>query len=224
MSKAYCTKKFVLLSMAVVVVTGCANTSTGSTGIEGALNQTLKGFQQGISAMAGGTPAMADISKSSFQGIFTNSVNSEWPRLAVTIHKVAPDAYARTLNNEILSQNFCMVVSAVVWTNAKTSKVIPQENFCPSQMPSRWVGQSTGDFLRWSMTTSTSASTGKSRTNGPNPPARLFPEGSKFGNFPGARLNNLFQGFVATTGFDMTIDPGQDRRFWIVNIPGQTEV
>ena len=224
MSKVYCTKKFVSLSMAVLVVTGCANTNTGSTSIEGAVNQTLKAFQQGIAAMAGGTPAMANISKSSFQGIFTNSVNSEWPRLAVTIHKVAPDAYARTVSNAILAQNFCMVVSAVVWTDAKTSKVIPQENFCPNQMPSRWVGQSTGDFLRWSMTTSTSASTGKSRTNGPNSPARLFPEGSKFGNFPGERLNLLFQGFVATTGTDLTIDLGQDRRFWIVNIPGETDV
>ena len=223
MFKIYNTKKFVLLSMGVLVVTGCANTNPGSSSIEGAVNQTLKGFQQGIAAIAGGTPAMAATSKSSFQGIFTNSVNSEWPRLAVTIHKVAPDAYVRTLNNT-LAQNFCMVVSAVVWTDAKTSKVIPQENFCPNQMPSRWNGQTTGDFLRWSMTTATSASTGKSRTNGPNPPAKLFPEGSKFRDFSGSRFNVLFQGFVATTGIDLNIDPGQDRRFWIVNIPGETEV
>ena len=210
--------------MAVLATTGCANTNTGPPSIEGAVNQTLKGFQQGIAAMAGGTSASANKPKSSFQGIFTNSVNTEWPRLAVTIHRVTPDAYTGTVNNAILAQNFCMVVSAVVWTDAKTSKVIPQENFCPNQMPSRWVGQSTGDFIRWSRATSDSASTGKSRTNGPNPPARLFPEGSKFGNFPGARLNRLFQGFVATTGIDLTIDPGQDRRFWIVNIPGETDV
>ena len=219
-----CIFKFVLLSIAVLAATGCASTNTGSAGIEGAVNQTWRGFQQGIAAMAGGTTASASNPKSSFQGIFPNSVNSQWPRLAVTIHRATPDAYARAVNNYVLAPNFCMVVSAVVWTDAKTSRVIPQENFCPNQAPSRWVGHSIGDFLRWSRTTSTSANTGASRTVGLNPPSRLFPEGSKFGNFPGTRLHLLFQAFVVTTGFDLTIDPGQDRRFWIVNVPGETEV
>ena len=224
MTNSNCARKFVLLSIAVLAASGCATTDTGSVGIEGALNQTLKGFQQGIAAMAGGASASANNPKSSFQGIFSNSVNSQWPRLAVTIHKVQPDAYAGALNNYVLASNFCMVVSAVVWTDARTSRVIPQENFCPNQAPSRWLGQTTGDFLRWSRTTSTSANTGSSRTVGPNPPARLFPEGSKFGRFESTRLNLLFQAFVATMGIDLTIDPGQDRRFWIVNVPGETEV
>lgn len=224
MTNLNCTRKFVLLSIAVLAATGCATTNTGSVGIEGAVNQTLKGFQQGIAAMAGGTPASANNPKSSFQGIFPNSGNSQWPRLAVTIHRVTPDAYANAVSNYVLAPNFCMVVSAVVWTDARTSRVIPQENFCPNQAPPRWIGQSTGDFLRWSRTTSTSANTGSNRTVGPTPPARLFPEGAKYGNFPGTRLNLLFQAFVATTGIDLTIDPGQDRRFWIVNVPGETEV
>ncbi len=177
-------------------------------------------------------PEPAPIKTSSFQGLLKNNPGGEWPRVAVTIHKLEADAYkpGHSVNGKLTAngktiRDLCMRVSAVVWTGPKQSRTIPEESFCGNQGPARWVEPDVGSYILWAGANPTKGTnTGLNRTNGPNPPRTAFPQGTKYGNFIDSLAYRLLLQLTLTMEFDMTVAPSQDRRLWIVSIPGQTDL
>ncbi|MFN3812394.1 MAG: hypothetical protein ACK4S6_17445 [Roseateles asaccharophilus] len=212
------------------LLTACASPSNGESN---PAVQVLQGINQGLGKVKEGlekastTAGTAAAKESSFTGLMNTGSGEGWPRIAITIHKLPANAYAPPTTQMMggsIPPSYCMSVSAVVWTDAKTSRTIPEEQFCPTaHIKKRWVGYSKGEFLLWAGTPAQSNHTGPKRTTGPTPPRLLFPEGSKYGNFPNSNASWLFQGLLASIGFDVAVNTGQDRRVWVVTLPGETD-
>ena len=189
------------------------------------IQQSLGTLKDGLERAASGTVTAAK--SSSFKGLLAGQADASWPRVALTIHRLPANAYAPAtaqMMGRAVSSSYCMAVSAVVWTDPKTSRTIPEELFCPNQAPGKWVGYSAGEFLQWAGTPTQGLHTGTNRGSGPIPPRLAFPEGSKYGNFLNSNGSWLFQAFLATLAFDVSVAPGLDRRLWVVSLPGQTEL
>lgn len=215
---------------AAIILSGCATQPNGegnpAVQVLQSINQGLGKVKDNLEKSSSGSTVPV-VKNSSFTGLMTSGQGESWPRVALTIHKLPADAYAppRTqMMGGSIPPTYCMSVSAVVWTDAKTSRTIPEEQFCPSaHIQKRWVGYTKGEFLLWSGTPAQGTSTGAKRTTGPTPPRLLFPEGAKYGNFPNSNASWLFQGLLASMGFDISVSPGQDRRVWVVSLPGETD-
>lgn len=199
-----------LLSCAVALVSGCATSDA---------QKALDGFKSGL---MGNKPTPAQVEPSPLAGVFAES-DGQWPRVALTIHTLPPDAYVASMAAR-LPPTYCMNVSAVIWKNSKESRTVPQHPFCLNQAPAKWVGFGMSDFLLWSMSAHTGSNTGTKRTNGPLPPAKNFPEGLKYANFQQGRGGYLFAALLATMGYDMSINSSSDHRLWVVSLPGQTDL
>lgn len=212
----------------LLIFAGCANTASDSSGQSGGVGQVLGGLQQSLEKAKNSLGRVgAPAKKSSFDSIISGNSGDAWPRVALSITKLPPNAYLQwspQSTESINLGNYCMSVSAVVWTDAKTSRKIDEESFCANQAPARWVGSTAGDFLLWSGTSARGPNTGERRTNGPTPPRLAFPQGSKYSEFPRSHGHWIMDALFATMKYDITVSPGQDRRVWIVSIPGQTDM
>ena len=220
------------LSMAAFAA-GCASQTNGisaQAAIQGAVNA--------IGASLGGQPAGAAASsapigvpsESSFKDILVSQSSSQWPRVAVTITALQPTGYnssVMTWDNTIPG-NACMRLSAVVWSDAKTSKAIPEETFCASQMRRNVTINSNGVIQAWGMfedLVHKTPNTGHARTNGPTPPAKLFPEGADYKNFfDSSKASKVFGVLARLMGYDFSVDGVKDRRLWVVSIPTEGEI
>lgn len=218
---------------AFVFCTGCAApqgqatpaASSGPVPVLQSIQQGLGSLKDGLERAAAGTAAAAK--PSAFKGLLAGDAGSGWPRVALTIHRLPANAYAPAtaqMMGRAVPSSYCMTVSAVIWTDAKTSRVVPEEPFCPNQAPGKWMGYSAGEFLQWAGTPAQGAHTGSKRGTGPTPPRLAFPEGAKYGNFLNSNASWLFQALLATMAFDVSVAPGQDRRLWVVGLPGQTDL
>lgn len=212
---------------------GCAN-QLGETSAQAA----IQGVVNVIGANLGGKPAGATgsgvafgaLSESSFKDILVlKSGSAQWPRVAVTIMALQPTAYKSMIMTwgTTVPGNACMRLSAVVWSDMKTSKVIPEETFCASQMRPTTLN-STGQILSWgsfgSLTRNIS-NTGHTRTVGPVPPAKLFPESADYKNFfNSSQASGTFSVLIRMMGYDLSIDGDKDRRLWVVSLPSEAEI
>jgi len=225
--------KALSVSLVVFLCAGCAGPQGGS----GLANNSgpvavLQVVQQGLGQLKGGLERASSASvtaaqPSSFKGLLAGDAGVAWPRVAVTIHRLPPNAYAPAvaqMMGRAVPPSLCMTVSAVVWTDTKNSRSIPEEPFCPSQAPAKWVGYTAGEFLLWSGTPAQGAHTGAKRGSGPLPQRLAFPEGAKYGNFLNSNGSWLFQALLATMAFDVSASPGQDRRLWVISLPAETDL
>ena len=190
-----------------------AGLQTAQDGVDKAKTQQNQAFE-------------AQYGKTSFTDLLNGEPLSEWPRVALTIHQV-PGNFYDSHGGRALPPDFCVRVSAVVWKNATTSTKIPEENFCVGHSKRPWQ-HSAWDFALWSTLPAPyqHAHTGIKRTNGPTPPNHLFPDGMKYKGRNGIEFAVTSGGvwafsLAAQMGFDISIEPGKDRRFWIVSMPGQ---
>lgn len=182
----------------------------------------------------GGLNVAASPASTAFQGLLNQPGSVEWPRVALTIHAMHPTAFSNmiaTWGNRVQG-NACMRISAVVWSDAKTSKQIPEETFCPSQLPPPMATRfnSNLQLVAWATTYSVNypvkrPDTGKSRTNGPNPPELLFPPGLDYKGLWEGQGGGVFAALVRYMGYDLSSPPPeQNRRLWIVSVPTEYEV
>ncbi len=213
----------------VLVLAGCANQTSG---------RFLQSSLQGVVGDLGGNGAVAAASnvpfgappESSFKDILVAQSGAQWPRVALNVTALQPTAYKSmimTWNNSIPSID-CMRLSAVVWTDAKTSREIPEETFCVSQMHKIGNINSTGEIMAWGMfedRTPKTPNTGRDRTNGPIPPAKLFPEGADYKNFfNSSQASGTFSVLARLMGYDLSLDGVKDRRLWVVSFPTEGEI
>jgi len=179
-------------------------------------------------------PQVAPAAPSQLQGILAESANGEWPRVALTITALHSSAYSNlimTWGNKVHGEA-CMRVSAVVWTDPKNSRAIPEETFCPRQIPPQMATRfnSNLQLVAWATTYAVNypakrPDSGKARTNGPNPPELLFPPGPDFKPFLEGQGGAVFTALVRYMGFDLTTPPPeQSRRLWILSLPSEYEV
>jgi len=191
------------------------------------LNANLVG-QQATNAL--GSAPIDFSSESSFKDILISKSGSQWPRVALTITALQSNAYKSAIltGNSGFPGDSCMRLSAVVWSDMKTSKNIPEETFCLGQMHGHSSINSTGEILSWGMFEDLgrkTQNTGHVRTNGPIPPAKLFPEGADYkGFFNSSRVSVIFGALVRVMGYDLSLDGEKDRRLWIVSIPSEGEI
>lgn len=187
-----------------------------------------------LDSLKAALPQAKPAAPSQLQGILAESANGEWPRVALAIAALHPTAYSNMVlswGNQVHG-DACMRVSAVVWTDPKTSRTIPEETFCPRQIPPQMAMRfnSSLQLLAWSTTYAVNypvkrPDTGKARTNGPNPPELLFPPGLDFKGFLDGQGGAVFAALVRYMGFDLTTPaPEQNRRLWIVSLPSEYEV
>ncbi|NMM14946.1 MAG: hypothetical protein HHJ17_15605 [Rhodoferax sp.] len=212
---------------------GCAS-QPGGTSAQAA----IQGVVNAIGANLGGKPAGATASgvtlgapsESSFKDILVSkSGSTQWPRVAVTITALPPTAYKSMIMTwgSTVPGNACMRLSAVVWSDMKTSKTIPEETFCASQMRPTSLN-STGQILSWGSfedLTHKAPNTGHTRTDGPVPPAKLFPESADYKDFfNSSQASGTFSVLIRTMGYDLSIEGVKDRRLWVVNLPSWAEI
>lgn len=238
----------VALSLAAVAIP-CASQSNGALTqavIQGAVNALFGGLGSKPAPAASGStsegnPSGATASgitpvapsESSFKDILVASSDARWPRVAVTITALQATAYDSIIMTRApgwdpnhIPPHACMRLSAVVWSDLKKSRTIPEETFCASQMQRGVSIGSNGDMLAWGAFADTSnQNTGHARTNGPKPPAKLFPEGSDYKDFFNSSLAAATFGvLMRMMGYDLSIEGGKDRRLWVVSAPSKGEI
>ena len=217
----------------VATFSGCANQGGGDlthVAIQGAINAigaSLGGTPSGV-VPAGGTIFGAP-AESSFKNILISSTGStQWPHVALTITALPQSAYKNMIMTwgSSVPQTACMRLSAVVWSDMRTSRVIPEETFCASQMRPTSIN-SLGETLSWGSfeeRVAKPSNTGYTRTNGPLPPAKLFPEGADYKSFYQSQVRGTFGVLIRMMGYDLSILGEKDRRLWVVSIPTEVEI
>lgn len=191
----------------------------------------LGDLKAALPSVSTSAPAVAS---TAFQGLLSQRASGAWPRVALTIHAMHPTAFSNKIATwgNTIQANACMRISAVVWTDAKTSRQIPEETFCPGQLPPQMsVGfNSAMELVAWSTTYSVNypmkwPDTGSNRTKGPNPPELLYPAGPEYKGLWQAQGGAVFNALVRYMGYDLsTPAPEQNRRLWIVSMPTEYEV
>lgn len=215
---------------AATLSAGCANQASAPMvheSIQGAINvlgATLAKQPVGQSSVGAASAPAA----SSFKDILAAPSGAQWPRLALTITALQPTAYRNLIMTwgTNVPPNACMRLSAVVWSSASQSRSIPEETFCASQMRPTSIN-SAGEILSWGSFEdlgSKKSNTGHARTNGPVPPANLFPEGSDYKSFFSSQASATFGVLIKMMGYDLSIDGVKDRRLWVVSIPSEAEI
>ena len=210
--------------------------SEGSNSLFGGLNSLLKGVSDSINNAAAQIQSSAKtgshinnaestrkrLRDTELNGIFNTSTTQEWPRIAVTINKLPSWFYSMPPSGMMgqYSQNDCINVSITAWQNNKTEKTFENIDFCGDDIVRETPFSDVG--LMWkSFGLVSTTNTGTTRTTGPKPPQRLFP------NKPGLDMFFQFNGdyyvgsIMATLGYNWK-EPS-DYRFWIVNVPTQAE-
>lgn len=214
----------------MTLAAGCASQTNGisaQAAIQGAVNA--------IGASLGGQPAGAAAnsapigvpSESSFKNILSAQSGAQWPRVALTITALQSSAFhSLEAWQDHIPPSACMRLSAVVWADMKTSRNIPEETFCVSQMRPTNINSS-GEIFAWGSLedlTRKTSNTGHTRTNGPTPPAKLYPEAGDYKNFFNTKASGTFGVLIRLMGYDLSIDGVHDRRLWVVSIPSKVEI
>ncbi|WP_295991967.1 hypothetical protein [Rugamonas sp.] len=205
---------------------GCANQPSGPM-----VHDSIQGAINVIGASLGGKPNGSPLgtpSESSFKDILVAEPGSQWPRVALNITALPPTAYKSMIMTwgTSIPQDACMRLSAVVWSSMKKSRTIPEETFCVSQMRPTNIN-STGEILAWGSfedRMSRMPNTGHARTNGPVPPAKLFPEGGDYKSFYNSQASGAFGVLIRLMGYDLSMEGVKDRRLWVVSAPTEAEI
>lgn len=217
-------KKIFYLTMACLAgLVGCAN----GQGVQ------IDSIVSAVKNVGNQTAPTATVpAQSSFKDIMKTEPGASWPRVALTIVALPSTAYKNAIMSGYaldrrLSMNDCMRASAVVWVNTKTSRTIPEEIFCNTQLKGTLPIHTTSQAVGWGnsseLTFKKIGDTGFKRTNGPLPPAKLFPPGIDYSRFYESQGNFQFGVLVRMMGYDLS-DYGKDRRLWIVSLPSQPEI
>jgi hypothetical protein len=214
--------KIIVASIALCV-SGCASVQSVSSqmpDIMKKVNATVMDTMTGNS----------QYKQSGLVGAFANSDSqSGYPRMALTVLSMPKDAYKMITatgpgGTYALPSDYCMIFSAVVWKDSKTSRKFEKLNYCWSDRP-RFTGTNTGLFMLWAQAPSFAGqNTGSNRTSGPIPPRQPFPQGAKYGNFANGRGQVLLNSFLASIDYDITVDMANDHRFWVVSIPSENSL
>ncbi|WP_250511468.1 hypothetical protein [Caballeronia sp. GACF4] len=196
---------------------GCANLSSGLTST---INQGLTSMKSMSSPNAG------TFDSSGLRGIFTTQTgSSQWPRVALTIESTPTDASQDIIRwwtgrEYAVPANYCIQVSAVVWTSSRESRQIKQVPFCGSDIPSGQPGAGNLKILEWgNATRRDTANTGFNRTIGPLPPVHPMPPHGILLSGNLTRAGFMFDHLVMSMGLDLALDPTHEQRLWLISTP-----
>ena len=188
-----------------------------------ALKLDLQGGQS-PTAPGGKYAGKMHLRETELAGIFSNLTTEDpWPRVAVSIDEL-PDWFYDTGSGGYSKQgnygpNDCAVISAVLWTNSKTSKRFDGLLVCGDDMPRNISFKNIG--IVWNnfayADPSDKKHTGGKRTFGPNPPYTLYPNDPASEEFFTLHGNYYLGTIMYTLGYNW--NASSDRTFWVVRVP-----
>ncbi|WP_081768895.1 hypothetical protein [Herbaspirillum sp. RV1423] len=203
-------KNFPLITILLsVLLTGCAE-----------LPQNMKQMSDTLTNMGRGKFGPTKFEQSGLANIFKGTqAKDNWPRVALTIDEI-PDGAERPSSDwsdKGPPIGYCITVSATVWKSEKVSQKIDRVPFCASDLDTR-IQNNWSAVLGWARTPKTEIrNTGVSRTSGPNPPARSFPNHSIIIENAGSKANVMLGGLLWNMGIDLAEDPLHEARVWVVS-------
>lgn len=160
----------------------------------------------------------------------TKPLSQQFPHVAITVLRSPPNWAGTSMQGNTMGGGFslirgCWTMTAVVWSNASSSKTVGPFDWCSPEDVQIQMGPIGGMGLPNMM----DETTGIQRTNGPRPPETLFPEDrhdynngfvptTKLSQFTGSALWLMFGNVI----YQMGSSPGKngDYRVWIVTING----
>jgi hypothetical protein len=204
------------------------------------LSQLMNGIKQSIAQPGAGFGLPAPRSNPSLEQVGlknimpeyddTKPLSQQFPHVAITVLR-SPTNWAGTeMQANPIGGGFspirgCWTMTAVVWSNMRSSKTVGPFDWCSPDDIQIHMGPMGGMGILGAM----DDSTGAERTNGPNPPETLFPEDRhdfkngfvptiKLSEFTGSALWLMFGNVI----YGMGSMPGKsgDYRIWIVTIDG----
>lgn len=206
------------LLIAATLLAGCADQVNS-------LNSTLTSAVTSLQGHANASPTTDAFATSGLPGIFRGKpASSGWPRVALTIDSMPADANAPRVawtnsgGGYSPPPNWCMTVSAVVWTSPRQSREIHNVPFCGWDIPQGQPGSTVTNSLYWStMPKSSVKNTGAARTTGPNPPLKSFPNHGFFVENAASKAAFMFDHLLMSMGLDLADDPSHEYRLWVVS-------
>ncbi|WGS54423.1 hypothetical protein LFL96_25765 [Paraburkholderia sp. D15] len=205
------------LLLVTVLLTGCADQVA-------TLNSSMTNAVMSLQSRVTAPPANDAFSSSGLRGVFANHpLESGWPRVALTIDSMPPDANTSRYTWNAIDggyappQGYCLTVSAVVWSSPTKSREIHGVPFCAQDIAPGQTGSTTPNILYWSTMPKTSVkNTGTRRTTGPTPPLKSFPNHGFFVDNITSKAAFMFDHLVETMGLDLADDPMHEYRLWVV--------
>jgi hypothetical protein len=182
-------------------------------------------------------------SQSGLAGVFKNtSVADKWPRVALTIEKMPPDAEAGWLVSSSLPgwgmtgnlrgtaggapearrtvppPEYCITVSAVIWSDAKTSRQIPATPYCGKDFKLNEISNDYAyEILGWAQVPKADVkNTGTARTKTSLPPLKSFPPRSIIVDNANSAAALMFAHLLIAMGMDLAVEPLREYRLWVV--------
>lgn len=185
-------------------------------------------------------------SQSALAGVFKNtSVADKWPRVALTIEKMPPYAEAGWAVSSALPDwgmtgsmrgaaggmpearrvvppaDYCITVSAVIWSDAKTSRQIPSTPYCGRDFKLNEISNDYAyEILGWAQVPKGDVkNTGTARTKGSSPPLKSFPPRSIIVDNANSAASLMFAHLLIAMGMDLAVEPLREYRLWVVATP-----
>ncbi|KVH42037.1 hypothetical protein [Burkholderia diffusa] len=214
-----------VLAAACTILTACAELPQQMDQVA----DNLRKLGQNVSApiVPSGPTAF---SQSGLANVFKGTETaSKWPRVALTIDNMPPDAANNwfawqaapvpAASVAVAPANYCITISAVVWRNEKSSQRFDHIPYCGRDAKVRDITDDyTFTLLGWAqMPKNAVKNTGASRSFGPNPPLKSFPSRSIIIDTANSRASFMFAHLLMSMGLDLTVDYLHENRLWVVS-------
>lgn len=201
--------------IALVWLTGCANTVQTASGFMNNIGDALNSKIQKSSADSN----VSHLRDTPLKGVLSGNMG-EWPRVALTINSLPKWFYDDLLKKGQYGSNDCIVVSFAIWESATKFKSFDNIKFCGDDIVKETPY---GDLYIWSNFGSAqkTQNSGTKRTAGPLPPERLFPNKTGLTAFFPMHGSFYLGGIMETLGYNWK--ESGDYRFWVVDLPTQAQ-